>query len=68
MAFYVKSARRSPRRVAKKLLEGAHRQGAAAQVALEMVATQLPEYGELRLFLEAQGKPVSETWLYRWTP
>lgn len=23
---------------------------------------------ELRLFLEAQGKPVSETWLYRWTP
>ncbi|MDB5649246.1 MAG: opgG [Hyphomicrobiales bacterium] len=23
---------------------------------------------ELRLVLEAQGKPVSETWLYRWTP
>ncbi len=23
---------------------------------------------ELRLHLEAQGKPVSETWLYRWTP
>ena len=23
---------------------------------------------ELRLLLEAQGKPVSETWLYRWTP
>lgn len=23
---------------------------------------------ELRLSLEAQGKPVSETWLYRWTP
>ena len=23
---------------------------------------------ELRLILEAQGKPMSETWLYRWTP
>lgn len=23
---------------------------------------------EMRLFLEAAGKPVSETWLYRWTP
>ncbi len=23
---------------------------------------------ELRLLLEAQGKPASETWLYRWTP
>ena len=23
---------------------------------------------ELRLQLEAQGKPISETWLYRWTP
>jgi periplasmic glucans biosynthesis protein len=23
---------------------------------------------ELRLILEAQGKPISETWLYRWTP
>jgi glucans biosynthesis protein len=23
---------------------------------------------ELRLLLEAQGKPISETWLYRWTP
>lgn len=23
---------------------------------------------ELRLVLEAQGKPISETWLYRWTP
>jgi glucans biosynthesis protein len=23
---------------------------------------------ELRLVLEAGGKPVSETWLYRWTP
>lgn len=23
---------------------------------------------ELRLLLEAQGKPMSETWLYRWTP
>ncbi len=23
---------------------------------------------ELRLVLEAAGKPLSETWLYRWTP
>jgi glucans biosynthesis protein len=23
---------------------------------------------ELRLVLQAGGKPVSETWLYRWTP
>jgi periplasmic glucans biosynthesis protein len=23
---------------------------------------------EMRLVLEAGGKPVSETWLYRWTP
>ncbi len=23
---------------------------------------------EMRLVLESQGKPVSETWLYRWTP
>ncbi len=23
---------------------------------------------ELRLVLESQGKPISETWLYRWTP
>ena len=23
---------------------------------------------ELRLVLQAQGKPISETWLYRWTP
>ena len=23
---------------------------------------------ELRLILEAAGKPISETWLYRWTP
>jgi glucans biosynthesis protein len=25
-------------------------------------------YCELRLVLEAAGKPISETWLYRWTP
>ncbi len=25
-------------------------------------------YSELRLALEAEGKPISETWLYRWTP
>jgi glucans biosynthesis protein len=24
-------------------------------------------YCELRLVLEADGKPASETWLYRWT-
>jgi glucans biosynthesis protein len=23
---------------------------------------------ELRLLLESNGKPISETWLYRWTP
>jgi len=23
---------------------------------------------EMRLLLEAAGKPISETWLYRWTP
>jgi glucans biosynthesis protein len=23
---------------------------------------------EIRLVLEASGKPISETWLYRWTP
>ena len=23
---------------------------------------------ELRLQLEVQGKPVSESWMYRWTP
>lgn len=25
-------------------------------------------YSEIRLVLEAGGKPISETWLYRWTP
>jgi glucans biosynthesis protein len=25
-------------------------------------------YSELRLVIEAAGKPISETWLYRWTP
>jgi len=24
-------------------------------------------YSEMRLVLEASGKPISETWLYRWT-
>ena len=24
-------------------------------------------FSEIRLVLEAAGKPVSETWLYRWT-
>jgi glucans biosynthesis protein len=24
-------------------------------------------YSELRLLLQAQGNPISETWLYRWT-
>jgi glucans biosynthesis protein len=23
---------------------------------------------EMRLLLEAGGRPLSETWLYRWTP
>ncbi len=26
------------------------------------------DYAEMRLVLEAAGKPISETWLYRWTP
>ncbi len=26
------------------------------------------DYAELRLVLEATGTPISETWLYRWTP
>jgi periplasmic glucans biosynthesis protein len=26
------------------------------------------DYAEMRLVLEAAGRPVSETWLYRWTP
>jgi periplasmic glucans biosynthesis protein len=25
-------------------------------------------FSEVRLVLEQSGKPVSETWLYRWTP
>jgi glucans biosynthesis protein len=25
-------------------------------------------YSELRLVLESDGKPISETWIYRWTP
>ncbi|HET6379178.1 MAG TPA: glucan biosynthesis protein [Methylocella sp.] len=25
-------------------------------------------YSEMRLVIEASGRPVSETWLYRWTP
>jgi len=24
-------------------------------------------YSELRLVIEAEGKPISETWIYRWT-
>ena len=31
------------------------------------VATTL-RIDQLRLVLESQGKPISETWLYRWTP
>jgi periplasmic glucans biosynthesis protein len=26
------------------------------------------DYAEMRLVLEAAGSPISETWLYRWTP
>jgi glucans biosynthesis protein len=26
------------------------------------------QYAEMRLVVENAGKPISETWLYRWTP
>ena len=39
----------------------------AARVTFDVDAGNEP-HTELRLLLEAAGKPISETWLYRWTP
>lgn len=39
----------------------------AFRVAFEIEAGG-ENYSELRLVIEAAGKPISETWLYRWTP
>ncbi|MDB5572488.1 MAG: periplasmic glucan biosynthesis protein MdoG [Hyphomicrobiales bacterium] len=43
------------------------REDKAARVLFDVDAGTEP-HAELRLFLEAAGKPISETWLYRWTP
>lgn len=39
----------------------------AARVTFDVDAGAEP-HAELRLLLESAGKPISETWLYRWTP
>ena len=39
----------------------------AFRVAFE-IELGAENYSEMRLVLEAGGKPISETWLYRWTP
>lgn len=39
----------------------------AARVTFDVDAGNEP-HTEMRLLLEAAGKPISETWLYRWTP
>lgn len=39
----------------------------AARVTFDVDAGNEP-HTELRLLLESAGKPISETWLYRWTP
>ncbi|MFN3892604.1 MAG: glucan biosynthesis protein [Beijerinckiaceae bacterium] len=39
----------------------------AARVTFDLDAGNEPNM-ELRLLLESAGKPISETWLYRWTP
>lgn len=39
----------------------------AARVTFDVDAGNEP-HTELRLVLESGGKPISETWLYRWTP
>ena len=41
--------------------------GKACRVLFEMDPGSA-ESAELRLVLQVQGKPISETWLYRWTP
>jgi glucans biosynthesis protein len=43
------------------------RQQKAARVTFDVEAGADPNV-ELRLILEAAGKQISETWLYRWTP
>ncbi|HEY8580887.1 MAG TPA: glucan biosynthesis protein [Beijerinckiaceae bacterium] len=43
------------------------RESKAARVSFDVDAGAEP-HAELRLLLESAGKPVSETWLYRWTP
>ncbi len=43
------------------------REDKAARVLFDVDAGAEP-HAELRLLLEAAGKPISETWLYRWTP
>lgn len=40
--------------------------GSACRISFELDAGSAA-YSELRLVLEAAGKPVSETWIYRWT-
>jgi glucans biosynthesis protein len=39
----------------------------AARVTFDVEAGAEPNI-ELRVILEAAGKQISETWLYRWTP
>lgn len=39
----------------------------SARVTFDVDAGAEP-HAELRLLLESAGKPISETWLYRWTP
>ncbi len=39
----------------------------SARVTFDVDAAAEP-HAELRLLLESAGKPISETWLYRWTP
>jgi glucans biosynthesis protein len=43
------------------------RQEKSARVTFDVDAGAEP-HTELRLLLESAGKPISETWLYRWTP
>jgi glucans biosynthesis protein len=43
------------------------REDNTARVTFDVDAANEP-HAELRLLLESAGKPISETWLYRWTP
>ncbi|MGL4727752.1 MAG: glucan biosynthesis protein, partial [Bosea sp. (in: a-proteobacteria)] len=49
----------------QRLIPYPERKGARVSFELEPVNDA---FSELRLQLEAGGSPVSETWLYRWTP